>query len=327
MSEGSASAPSVPTAPTPARAGLIGLGAMGQGLALSLRRAGVPLTVTSRTRAKAEEVLAAGAEWVERPREVGRAVAGGVVLVMVPEARDVERVLFGRSGLVKGAAPGTLVVNVGTIAPEESRDVAARLAEAHLAYLEAPVGGSADVARAGSLLVFVGGGDAEFARAEPYLRTFGRSLERMGEVGQGSAMKLVNNVLTVGTLELIAEALTLAEATGLPRERTIDALLAGGGRSVVLEGKRRMLLSGEYPSHFRLALARKDLRLIERTAKDAHLPLTAVREIRRVYDRAVKEGRADLDFAAVFETVRAGRAAPAATGAGSGAPSPPAPSG
>jgi 3-hydroxyisobutyrate dehydrogenase-like beta-hydroxyacid dehydrogenase len=277
---------------------------MGRGIAGCLVRSGVPLTVSSRTRARAEELLAAGAAWAANGREVARAVEGGVIFTVLPEAVDVRRALFGRGGVVNGARPGTLVVDLSTVAPDQSRALAERLAPRGVRFLDAPLGGSREAAESGELLLYVGGPEEELRRAEPYLARFSRRVEHMGPVGAGSAMKLVNNLLTIAGLELNAEALTLGEAMGLERARLLEVLLAGGARSAMLERKRKLLESGEYPPAFRLSLARKDLRLVERAARTVHQQLPVARQARRLFDRAVREGDGELDFSAIQETVR-----------------------
>lgn len=300
-----ASDPVLEGAPATPNAGLIGVGAIGGGVARCLLRQHVPLRLWNRSRSRAEPLVAAGAQWAEHPKALAAALGpGGVLFTALPEARDVGRVLFGRRGAVAGASRGLLVVNLSTVAPDQSRDLAARLAERGVGLLDVPVGGSADAAESGELILYVGGEDRDFDRALPLLRTFSRRIERMGPVGAGSAMKLANNLLTVGILEMSAEAIELGSALGLDRARVVEVLLAGGARSVMLERKREPLLRHEYPPAFRLALARKDLKLIERAGHEVHQPLPVTHAARRVFDRAMNEGRGDLDFAAVAETVR-----------------------
>jgi 3-hydroxyisobutyrate dehydrogenase-like beta-hydroxyacid dehydrogenase len=304
------SAPVVPpesaTTPVLPRAGFIALGVMGAGIAAVLLRAGVPLTVTTRTRARAEPLLAAGARWAESAKGVASDVESGVIFAMPPEGKDLERILFGRSGVLRGSARGTLVVNLSTISPEQSRSISSRLKEREVGFLDVPVGGSAEAAAAGRLLLYVGGDEADTTRAEPYLRAFSRSIERVGPVGAGSAMKLVNNLVTLGTVELIAEALCLAETLGIGRERALEVLLLGGARSAMLEGTRQRFDRREYGVQFRLSLARKDLKLVERSASDGGQTLPVTRAVRRVYDRAMLAGRGELDMTAIFETIREG---------------------
>ncbi|MCI4363338.1 MAG: NAD(P)-dependent oxidoreductase [Thermoplasmata archaeon] len=297
---------SATTAPAPSAAltGFVGLGQMGQPIAARLLASGVPLAVTSRTRARSEPLVASGAHWCESPAEVASKVGAGVVFVMVPESKDTRKVLTGRRGLLKRAQPGLLVVDLSTVSPEECRATAALLNERQVAYADCPVGGSVDAAEAGRLLVFAGGSDADLDRAQPLLLRFAQGVERMGPVGMGEATKLANNLLTLGHVALIGEALAFGEALGLDRRRLLTALAGGGGRSAMLEAKREMIERGEYAPKFRLSLALKDAKLIEKAARVANRPLLLAPPIRKAYDRASKEGRGAEDFAAVVESVR-----------------------
>ncbi len=288
----------------PGPIGVIGLGAIGGPVAHRLRAAGLPVVVHARDRAKAGALLAAGATWADSPRALGEATGGSAVLVALPDYPVLRSVLLGRKGLARGASPGTIVVNLSTIAPEESRTLADGLSGRGLRYLETPVGGSRDAAEKGELLLYVGGEPADLEAVRPVLERISRRIERVGPVGSGSAMKLVNNLVTLGTVALDAEAIALAEALGLDRVRAIELLLAGGAESRMLAGKREAFARREYPVQFRLALAAKDLRLIGRAAREAGLPAPLAREVRRRLEAAQKAGFADQDLASVLETAR-----------------------
>ncbi len=293
--------------------GFVGLGMMGAPIASRLVAAGTPLVVHNRTREKADAVVAQGARWAFTPKDLGRAVGAGVVFVLLSDARAVRAVLFARNGLVRGASRGALVVDLSTIAPAESRSIAADLAPLGIGYLDAPLGGSVDAARAGRLIVFAGGSAEDVARARPHLDRFARRVEHLGPVGAGTSAKLVNNLLTLATVALDAEAVALAERLGLDRRRMLDLLLDGGGRSAMLESKRGAFQERAYPTSFKLALAAKDLKLIERTARDAGGSARLAREARRLVDEAVRAGLADADYSAVFEAALARRGRPGAS--------------
>jgi 3-hydroxyisobutyrate dehydrogenase-like beta-hydroxyacid dehydrogenase len=310
MMDAALSTSSVAKPPTGEAVGFVGLGRMGAPIAGRLLASGYRLYVTSRTREKAAPLVDAGATWCENPKEVAENVGMGLLFLMLPEAKDTGRVLSGRSGVLRRASAGLLVLDLSTSAPEECRAHAALLAERSVLYADCPVGGSVDAAEKGTLTVFAGGGPAELDRAEPALRTFAAQVERMGAVGSGAAMKLTNNLLTTGQLVLLGEALALGESMGLPRERLLSVLQSGGGRSALFEAKRPMLEAGEYPARFRLTLARKDAKLIERAAKRNGLDLLLAPAARRAYDRAVDAGLGEADFAAVVEPLRPKPAAP-----------------
>ena len=296
-------------------AGFVGLGTLGAPIAERLMSGGVPLVVHNRDRAKAAPFLSAGATWADSPKELGRQVGSGVVFVMVTDARAVRRVLFGRFGVLAGIRPGGLVVNLSTIAPDESRTLATRLASRGVHYLEAPVAGSVDAARQGELLVFAGGDAADLATARPLLERFARGVEHLGPVGTAAAMKLVNNLVMVATLAADAEALSLAESLGLPGGRVVDLLLAGGGASRALEGKRDAFLRRDYATKFKLSLADKDLGLVARAAREVGARAPIAREAKRLADEAVRAGLGDRDLSAMLEAARARRRPDATTAA------------
>jgi 3-hydroxyisobutyrate dehydrogenase-like beta-hydroxyacid dehydrogenase len=296
--------------PVPPTVGFVGLGMMGSRMAARLARAGVPLVVTNRSEAKSAPVIAAGARWARRPRDVGEAVGQGVVFTMLRDARAFDAMVFGRAGLAKGLRPGSLVIDLSTVRPDESRGFAERLAPQGIHFVDAPVGGSIDAAEAGSLIFYVGGDPAHVERARALLGHLGHELHHLGPVGQGSAMKLVNNLLTIGNIALLAEALAFGERVGLDRARMLELLGRGGGRSTMLERKRTQLLERRYEPQFLLSLARKDLGLVETSARRASASTRLTREVRRMVDEAVRAGHAEEDFSVVLEAALV-RGAPA----------------
>lgn len=290
---------------TDIRVGFVGLGRMGLTLALNLQRSGVPVVAYNRTQSKTEPLVAAGGTWSTSPKELARSVSGGVLFLMVADGKAGKAVLFGRNGIVRGAKAGTLVVDLSTVDPDESRSFAARLAEKGVHFIDAPVGGSVDQAARGEVMFFVGGEEADVARARPLLERMGRQIERVGPIGAGASMKLVNNLLTVGITVLSTEALSLAAGFGLDPKRTIDLLQAGGGRSGMLERKSAAFLARKYPAQFSTQLARKDLRLIERAARRERRSVQMTREARKLLDEAIAQGHGDEDFSSVLEATLA----------------------
>jgi 3-hydroxyisobutyrate dehydrogenase-like beta-hydroxyacid dehydrogenase len=199
--------------------GFVGLGQMGRALVARLRDVGVPSIVFNRTRTNVESLLSEKIQWAESPAEVGRRAASGIVFLMPSDAKALKSLTFGRRGLARGARQDSLVVNLSTITPDDARSIATRFGERHIRYLDCPVGGSVEAARNGQLSLFVGGEEADAARARPFLEKIGASISLVGPVGAGSSMKLVNNVLTIGQVALISEAIALGETLGLDREQ------------------------------------------------------------------------------------------------------------
>jgi 3-hydroxyisobutyrate dehydrogenase-like beta-hydroxyacid dehydrogenase len=295
---------------------------MGSRIAANLQRAGYSLVVHNRTRAKAETLIAGGAQWADSPRKLGRAVGAGVLFTMTTDRRSLEAVLFGRSGAARGLDPGALVVDLTTIGPGESRSVATRLQALGVHFVDAPVGGSIDAAEAHTLLVYVGGEATDVVRVRPMLEAIGRRVDHFGPAGSGAAAKIVNNLLTTSTMALLGEAMALGDALGLPREPLLSVLGSGGAGSRVLDAKRENLIRNAYPAQFKLSLARKDIRLAERAARDAGLDLTIVRAARRRYDRMSALGRAGEDYSAVADIAGAKGEATSHTRSSEGAADP-----
>jgi 3-hydroxyisobutyrate dehydrogenase-like beta-hydroxyacid dehydrogenase len=308
------------TAQTPVRGaepvdpvvGFAGLGRMGQLLAQRLTLSHLPVVVYNRTREKAEALSPLGARWVATPRDLAKSVGKGVTFVMLSDGKAVQSVLFGRFGYAKAAPPGALVVDLSTIDPEESRTFSARLEERGIHYVDAPVGGSVDQATRGEVIFFVGGTESDVARVRPLLERMGRQVEHMGAVGAGTSTKLVNNLVTIGITALSTEALALADGFHLDRRRILEVLQAGGGRSAMLERKAPALLARQYPAQFTTALARKDLKLVEKAAAREGRVLKMTREARKLIDEAIAQGHSEDDFSSVFEATLA-RGRPNAT--------------
>ena len=281
--------------------GFCGLGMMGAPLAGNLLRKGVPLIVHNRTPEKAGKLLEAGARWAETPRAVAEGASSGLVFTVLSDARALREVLWGRHGIARGLSPSGLVVDMSTIAPDQSRTMAGRLATRGLHFVDAPLGGSVDAAEAGAVLFYVGGDPSDVERVRPYLERMGRGMEFMGPVGSGTAMKLVNNLLTIGHVALLSEALALSEGLGLPRGRVLSVLSAGGAASRMLESKRDSLERREYPARFLLRLARKDVDLVVRTGRRSRRETPFAREIRRLLREAGAQGHDLEDFSAMAE--------------------------
>lgn len=292
----------------------LGLGAMGGPIARRLLAAGYPMCVFNRTAERAAALTAAGARLAGTPRAAGEFATGGHVVTLLSDAPVVRRLLFGRQGASCGAGPGTQFIDLSTIAPEQSREIAARLSLRGQSFVDAPLGGSTDAAAEGKLLIYAGGSDSDVGRARPFLAHIARRVEHLGPVGAGEAMKLVNNLVTLSQVALASEALAFAEGVGIDRRKAIELLLDGGGHSRMLEAKRDALSERRYPARFRLSLAQKDLRLIERVARETGRSVRLAREARRLVDEAVRAGLANADFSAVFEAALARGGRPASGG-------------
>lgn len=255
----------------PATLGFIGLGIMGGAMAGHLLRAGHRLFVHTRTRAKAEPLVAAGATWCDSPTDVARSCT--TLLLCVTDTPDVERVLFGPHGAAESLAVGAVVVDLSTIAPAAARAFAGRLVGRGVALLDAPVTGGDVGARNATLTIMVGGPADVFERARPILERLGKKIVHVGPSGAGQTLKACNQVLCALNIVGVAEALQLAERSGLDVNVLIDTLSTGAGGSWALENLGRRIARGDLAPGFMIKLQQKDLRIVQGAAEALHLPL------------------------------------------------------
>ncbi|MEA5442170.1 NAD(P)-dependent oxidoreductase [Cyanobium gracile] len=280
----------------------IGLGALGAPMATNLLAKGFALTVHNRNRERERPLAAAGARRATSPAEAARDAP--VLALCLSDDIAVAEVLLGRGGATDGAAqaglrPGSLVLDFSTIAPASSRAMAAALAERGVAYLDAPVTGGTEGARAGTLSVLVGGEASDLERARPVLEAVGQTITHLGPVGAGQEAKAVNQVLVAGGYAAVAEALALGQRLGLPMEAVRQALLGGAAGSWALEHRGGSMLRGEFPLGFRLRLHRKDLAIALEAAAIGGLELPLARQVAAMEDDLITAGHGDEDVSAL----------------------------
>jgi 3-hydroxyisobutyrate dehydrogenase-like beta-hydroxyacid dehydrogenase len=298
-----------------ANIGWIGLGIMGSRQAANLRRAGHELTVYNRTRATAEAwAQEHGATVADTPAAV--AAASEVVFSMVVDGAQVKDVLLGDDGAIHGARAGALFVDMTTIAPGDSREIAAALEPHGVAFCDAPVTGSAPRAQDGTLTIMVGGAPADVQRARPLLEAMGALIVETGPVGTGEAIKLINNAVGVSNLATLAQALIVADAEDLDLDALVAVMGAGAGGSTMLTLKATPLREHDYTTLFKTEHMLKDVRLCLEEAQAAGVPFPAAASARDALIAACGRGHGDDDFTAVLEAFEglAGRrlAAPSA---------------
>src|SRR3989454_8767991 len=258
------------------RVGVIGLGIMGAPMARNLLGAGHALTVHTRTRARAAGLLADGAAWADSPAALAAAV--DAVVTMLPDAPDVEAVVAGPNGVLAGARPGLLAIDMSTIDPAAARALAERAAEVGVALLDAPVSGGEQGAIAGTLSIMVGGDGAAFARAKPIFAALGRQVTHMGGPGQGQMTKLVNQVVGARRRAAVAQGVVLAARAGLDPAAVLRALEGGAAASWMLTNLGPRMQRRDFAPGFMVRLQQKDLRLALAAARElgVELPVTTV---------------------------------------------------
>lgn len=263
------------------RIGFIGLGIMGRGMSHNLLKAGFDLTVWNRTAARMQPLIEAGAAPASDPADV--ASRSDVVLICVRDTPDVEEVLFGERGVLAGARPGMLVVDLSTISPEATEAFAAKLAERDVHLLDAPVSGGSEGAEQGTLSIMVGGEADQFERAKPVFDAIGRAVRHVGGHGDGQRVKLVNQILVVLNMLAVGEALLFAEASGLDLERTLDAVTQGAAGSWMLSHRGPQVVARDWRPGFTIDLQQKDLRLVLEAADARGVPLLGTSTVFQLY--------------------------------------------
>ena len=281
------------------RVGFIGLGIMGAPMARHLLAAGFPLTVHSRSPGPVDALVEAGAARASSPAELAR--ASDVVVTMLPDTPDVEHVMLGDDGVVAGAAAGSLVIDMSTIDPGPTRAIAEQLATRDVEMLDAPVSGGERGAIDGTLSIMVGGPDGAFARAMPILQAMGKNIVHVGPSGAGQITKACNQLVVAATIEAVAEALVLAERSGVDAAKVREALLGGFAGSKILEVHGQRMLDRAFEPGFRARLHRKDAQIVLEAAQAAGSPIPAFQVVAAQLDQLVDDAdRGDLDHSALF---------------------------
>jgi 3-hydroxyisobutyrate dehydrogenase-like beta-hydroxyacid dehydrogenase len=282
--------------------GFVGLGIMGSLMATSLARAGHAVTVYNRTAAKAEAWVAEhGGRMAATPREAAEGAAA--VITMVVDGPQVEGVLLGEDGAAHGAAPGTLVIDMSTIAPKDVRRIGAALAERGLGFLDAPVSGSSPKARDGTLTIMAGGSDADFGRAKPLFDAMGEVVMHVGPLGHGQTVKVISNAVSATNAATLAQALVVGKATGVDLEALVAVLGASSSASTMVTLKAKPMLGHDYTPLFRLEHMLKDVGICLDESEAAGAPFPSAALARELYAAAMGRGLADEDFSAVLEAV------------------------
>jgi 2-hydroxy-3-oxopropionate reductase len=282
----------------PDRIGFIGLGIMGKPMARNLLAAGFELTVHSRSPEPVDELVAAGATRGSDPAAV--ASASDVTITMLPDTPDVEMVLAGSRGVIEGATPGSLVIDMSSIDPGATRTMAAAFDARGIAMLDAPVSGGERGAIDATLSIMVGGADDAFRRAAPIFDALGKSIVLVGPSGAGQVAKACNQLVVAATIEAVAEALLLAERSGVDAAKVREALLGGFAGSKILEVHGQRMLDRSFAPGFRIRLHRKDARIVEEAAAATRTPIPAFAVVADQLQQAVDAGDGELDHSGLF---------------------------
>ncbi len=291
--------------PHPAKASvaLIGLGLMGDGMANRLLSAGFPLTVYNRSRAKAEPLGAKGARIALSPRD---AAAGAQIIIgMVADDVASREIWLGPQGALGAAAPGTVLIESGTLTLGWIEELARAVAARGCSLLDAPVTGSKPQAIAGELRFLVGGAAADLEKARPVLEAMGKTIVHLGPTGSGARLKLINNFLAAVQIASLAEAIALIERTGLDRKLALEVLMSGAPGSPMMKGISGRMASSDFDNlNFRVSLMAKDIRYASAEGRLHGVPMTTAESTLKIFQGAIAAGLGDKDMSAVVEPLR-----------------------
>jgi 2-hydroxy-3-oxopropionate reductase len=282
--------------------GVVGLGVMGSQMAATLRRAGWAVTATSRSERSRAAAEAVGIRTVETPAQV--AAAASVVVLSLPDAAAVHAVLDGPGGLAGAAGDGLTVVDTTTLDPSDARAIHRAVAAAGIAYLDVPVSGGPQAARDGSLSMMAGGDVAALERVMPVLETLGSRVVHCGGVGAGSVAKACNQLVVVATISAVAEALAIAEGSGVDPATVREAMLGGWAASPILQLHGERMIDRDWVPGGKARFHLKDIATLHGLSAASGVA-TPVFDAAAGYVHAlVDAGGADLDHSAVYAIVK-----------------------
>lgn len=261
--------------------GFIGLGIMGRGMVRNLLDADLDVRVWNRTASRMDPLVDAGATPGSSPADVAK--HSSIVITCVSDTPDVEEVVLGDDGIVEGAAAGSLVVDMSTISPHVTREISRRLRDGGVHMLDAPISGGSEGAAKGTLSIMVGGEAEQVERAMPAFRAMGETITHVGPVGAGQTVKLVNQILVVGTMQAVSEALLFAEAADLDLQKTLDAVTGGAAGSWMLANRGPQVIRRDWSPGFTVDLQQKDVRLALGAADEMGVPIPGTALVHQLY--------------------------------------------
>lgn len=277
--------------------GFIGLGIMGKPMSKNMLKAGYDLVVLDVNKASVDEVVSAGAQTAPSPKAV--AEQADVIITMLPNSPHVKQVVLGENGIIEGAKAGAVVIDMSSIAPLVSRQIAEKLAEKGIEMLDAPVSGGEPKAIEGTLSVMVGGKKEVFDKCYDVMKSMAGSVVLTGEVGAGNVTKLANQVVVALNIAAMSEALVLATKAGVNPELVYEAIKGGLAGSTVLNAKAPLVMDRKFDPGFRINLHIKDLNNVLETSHEIGVPLPLTAAVMEMMQALKVDGMGDLDHGAL----------------------------
>src|SRR6184192_103950 len=278
--------------------GFIGLGIMGKPMAYNLLKAGFAVVVQHRHQEVTAEFVAQGARAAETPQDI--AAQSDVVITMLPDSPQVEEVLVGPHGVIEGKHTGQTVIDMSTISPIVTKQLAARFAEIGVTMLDAPVSGGDKGAIAGTLSIMVGGDEEVFSRCMPIFQALGKTIVHVGASGAGQTVKACNQVVVALVIEAVSEALVLGSKAGVDPSKILQVLGGGLAANKVMELRGASMLAHDFTPGGRIRFHHKDLGIILELGRMYGVSLPVTAQVDQMFASLVTRGRGDLDHTALL---------------------------
>ena len=282
--------------------GFIGLGIMGKPMVVNLIKGGHTLYLSSRSGVP-QELTAAGGKSCASAKEVAQ--KADIIITMVPDTPDVEKVLFGKDGVAEGLSAGKIVVDMSSISPIETKAFAERIKKAGGDYVDAPVSGGEVGAKNAALTIMVGGSEAAFAKVKPLFELMGKNITLVGDVGAGQICKVCNQIIVALNIEAVGEALLLASKAGVDPGKVRQALMGGFAASRVLEVHGERMVKRTFDPGFRIELHQKDLNLALSSARALKMSLPNTATAQELFSACQAQGGGKWDHSAMVKALEA----------------------
>jgi len=271
-------------------------------MALNILKAGYDVVVHNRHRDKEKPVVEAGAARAASPAEA--AAGADIVITCVSDTPDVRVILLGDNGVIEGAKKGTVVVDMSTISPSATREMAVTLAKKGIRMIDAPVSGGSEGAQKGTLAIMIGGASDDVEKVRPVLEAMGKTITHVGPIGSGQLTKAINQVVIAATYLGVAEGMALGLKAGLDMEKVVAAIAGGAAGSWVLDNRASFMVKNDYPLGFRVRLHAKDLKIALEAAREIGVTLPVSALVEQVESGLIGRGFGDEDVSAMARSIR-----------------------
>ena len=282
--------------------GFVGIGNMGAPMAQNLLKAGYPLIVYDLSEKAMESLTKVGAEKASSARDL--ASRSPIVITILPASPDVETVVLGPEGILEGAKPGDIVIDMSSSYPGSTKMLWERLSAKGIRMLDAPGSGGTEGAHEGTLAIMVGGEEKDYEECRPVFETMGQNIYYLGKIGAGHTVKALNNLCSACSMVITSEALVIATKLGLSPDKVIDAINSSSGRSWSSQSKfPNFVLNNAFNSGFTIGLMNKDIETAMRLGRELHIPMFVGATVQQLYNYAVGQDRGNDCSSAITKII------------------------